>query len=89
MKTCLACHTPKFIDAFYRHPTTRDGRFTRCIECLNAATKPYQRERYHKNKGSSIERQNQIEINTDRKRERAAEVERAKRLAHATRFGTE
>ena len=39
MKVCSKCGEEKLIDAFYRHPTTKDGRDNVCKTCKSAADK--------------------------------------------------
>lgn len=36
MKRCFRCLSEKPLESFYKHPSTRDGRLNKCIECTKA-----------------------------------------------------
>jgi len=42
-KTCTACHLEKETSNFYKHPSTADRLFPKCIECCSAYSKARQK----------------------------------------------
>lgn len=54
-KVCTKCGVEKQIDAFNRHPTSKDGLQSNCRDC----NKVRSRERYQQNRGNARDRQRQ------------------------------
>lgn len=64
MKICSKCKNPKNLDEFGMDKNYKDGRKTKCKDCLNA----YGRDLYHKNREPRLKRRKELDAKNPEKR---------------------
>ncbi len=47
-KKCKKCEEFKLLEEFYKHPTTRDGYFSKCKSCIDDGAKKYRMSKKYK-----------------------------------------